>query len=127
MTKQAPSAARILTMLAFAGSCVGLLIFLWISFGGATPFAPEGYRVNAEFNQAIEDYRAWLTPQFPTEVKRGQAEFYYNSVQAFLHAIIIYMFALVLAGAALLSMGAAPTITIMVSSINGRFINLFIR
>ncbi len=40
-------------MLAFAGSCVGLLIFLWISFGGATPFAPEGYRLNAEFNQAI--------------------------------------------------------------------------
>jgi virulence factor Mce-like protein len=40
-------------MLAFAGSCIGLLIFLWISFGGATPFAPEGYRVNAEFNQAI--------------------------------------------------------------------------
>jgi virulence factor Mce-like protein len=40
-------------MLAFAGSCVGLLIFLWISFGGATPFAAQGYRVNAEFNQAI--------------------------------------------------------------------------
>jgi virulence factor Mce-like protein len=53
MTKQAPSPARIFTMLAFAGSCIGLLIFLWISFGGATPFAPEGYRVNAEFNQAI--------------------------------------------------------------------------
>ena len=40
-------------MLAFAGSCVGLLVFLWISFGGATPFAPQGYRLNAEFNQAI--------------------------------------------------------------------------
>src|SRR5437660_4614451 len=53
MNKQAPSPARVLTMLAFAGSCIGLLIFLWISFGGATPFAPEGYRVNAEFNQAI--------------------------------------------------------------------------
>jgi phospholipid/cholesterol/gamma-HCH transport system substrate-binding protein len=53
MSKQAPSPARIFTMLAFAGSCVGLLIFLWISFGGATPFAPEGYRLNAEFNQAI--------------------------------------------------------------------------
>jgi phospholipid/cholesterol/gamma-HCH transport system substrate-binding protein len=53
MNKQAPSPARILTMLAFAGSCIGLLIFLWISFGGATPFAPQGYRVNAEFNQAI--------------------------------------------------------------------------
>jgi phospholipid/cholesterol/gamma-HCH transport system substrate-binding protein len=53
MNKQAPSPARIFTMLAFAGSCIGLLIFLWISFGGATPFAPEGYRVSAEFNQAI--------------------------------------------------------------------------
>jgi virulence factor Mce-like protein len=53
MNKQAPSPARIFTMLAFAGSCIGLLIFLWISFGGATPFAPEGYRVNAEFSQAI--------------------------------------------------------------------------
>jgi phospholipid/cholesterol/gamma-HCH transport system substrate-binding protein len=53
MNKQAPTPVRILTMLAFAGSCIGLLVFLWISFGGATPFAPEGYRLNAEFNQAI--------------------------------------------------------------------------
>src|SRR5947209_100154 len=53
MNKQAPSPVRVFTMLAFAGSCIGLLIFLWVSFGGATPFAPEGYRVNAEFNQAI--------------------------------------------------------------------------
>jgi phospholipid/cholesterol/gamma-HCH transport system substrate-binding protein len=52
MNKQAPSTSRILTMLAFAFSCLGLLVFLWISFGGATPFAPEGYRINAEFNQA---------------------------------------------------------------------------
>ena len=40
-------------MIGFAGSCVGLLVFLWISFGGSTPFAPQGYRLNAEFNQAI--------------------------------------------------------------------------
>ena len=52
MNKQAPSPTRIFTMLAFAGSCVGLLVFLWISFGGATPFAPAGYRLEAEFNQA---------------------------------------------------------------------------
>jgi phospholipid/cholesterol/gamma-HCH transport system substrate-binding protein len=52
MNKQAPSPTRIITMMAFAGSCVGLLIFLWISFGGATPFAPAGYRLKAEFNQA---------------------------------------------------------------------------
>jgi phospholipid/cholesterol/gamma-HCH transport system substrate-binding protein len=52
MNKQAPSPFRITTMIAFAGSCIGLLIFLWISFGGATPFAPAGYRLNAEFDQA---------------------------------------------------------------------------
>jgi len=52
MTKQAPSVGRIFTMLAFAGSCIGLLIFLWISFGGATPFAGRGYRLVAEFRQA---------------------------------------------------------------------------
>ncbi len=54
MNKQAPSAGRILTMIAFAGSCIGLLIFLWISFGGATPFAAQGYVLNAEFNNAVE-------------------------------------------------------------------------
>jgi virulence factor Mce-like protein len=54
VNKQAPSAGRILTMIAFAGSCVGLLIFLWISFGGATPFAPRSYQLKAEFNQAVE-------------------------------------------------------------------------
>jgi phospholipid/cholesterol/gamma-HCH transport system substrate-binding protein len=54
MNKQAPSVGRILTMLAFAGSCVGLLIFLWISFGGATPFAGQGYLLKAEFPSAVE-------------------------------------------------------------------------
>jgi virulence factor Mce-like protein len=54
MNKLAATPGRILTLLAFTGSCVGLLIFLWISFGGSTPFAPKGYRLNAEFSQAVE-------------------------------------------------------------------------
>lgn len=54
MVKQAPSVGRILTMLAFAGSCIGLLIFLWISFGGSTPFAAQGYLLKADFPQAVE-------------------------------------------------------------------------
>ena len=54
MNKQAPSVGRILTMLAFAGSCVGLLIYLWLSFGGATPFAGQGYLLKAEFPSAVE-------------------------------------------------------------------------
>ena len=45
MIKQAPSIGRILTMVAFALSCFGILIFLWLSFGGSVPLQPEGYRV----------------------------------------------------------------------------------
>ena len=33
--KQAPSLGRILTMVAFALSCFGILVFLWLSFGGS--------------------------------------------------------------------------------------------
>jgi phospholipid/cholesterol/gamma-HCH transport system substrate-binding protein len=54
MNKQAPSAGRIMTMLVFALSCVGLLIFLWVSFGGSVPLAPQGYRFNVEFDQAVQ-------------------------------------------------------------------------
>src|SRR2546421_10528760 len=53
MNKQAPSAARILTMVAFAASCIGLLLFLWISFGGTTSLGPRGYEISAEFDQAV--------------------------------------------------------------------------
>jgi len=52
MNRQAPSPARILTMVAFATSCIGLLLFLWISFGGTTSLSPKGYQITAEFNQA---------------------------------------------------------------------------
>ena len=52
MNRQAPSAARILTMVAFAASCIGLLLFLWISFGGSTSLSPHGYQISAEFDQA---------------------------------------------------------------------------
>jgi virulence factor Mce-like protein len=41
-------------MIAFAVSCVGLLLFLWLSFGGTLPLAPQGYRLSAEFDQAVE-------------------------------------------------------------------------
>jgi phospholipid/cholesterol/gamma-HCH transport system substrate-binding protein len=45
-------------MVAFAASCIGLLLFLWISFGGTIPFAAQGYRFSVEVNQATE-----LSPQ----------------------------------------------------------------
>lgn len=54
MTTTAPSKLRIAVMVAFAASCVGLLLFLWISFGGSVPLAPQAYRFSVEFNQAVQ-------------------------------------------------------------------------
>ena len=39
-------------MVAFALSCFGLLLFLWLSFGGPVPLKPKGYRVTAQFGEA---------------------------------------------------------------------------
>jgi phospholipid/cholesterol/gamma-HCH transport system substrate-binding protein len=50
--KQAPSIARIAAMVAFSLSCFGILIFLWLSFGGPVPLRPEGYRVQVAFPEA---------------------------------------------------------------------------
>jgi phospholipid/cholesterol/gamma-HCH transport system substrate-binding protein len=37
MQKQAPSLGRILVAIGFALSCFGLILFLWIAFGGRSP------------------------------------------------------------------------------------------
>lgn len=52
MIKQAPSPGRIVAMGAFALSCVGLLLFLWLGFGGTIPLEPKGYRVHVLMPEA---------------------------------------------------------------------------
>ena len=52
MVKEAPSPARIAAMVVFALSCFGLLLFLWLSFGGPIPLNPKGYRVQVSFPEA---------------------------------------------------------------------------
>src|ERR1700704_941732 len=49
-----PPLRKILTMVLFALSCVGLLLFLWLSFGGTIPFNPQGYRVRISFPNASQ-------------------------------------------------------------------------
>ena len=44
MQKQAPTLGRLLVMVGFALSCFGLLLFLWLAFGGPIPLQPKGYR-----------------------------------------------------------------------------------
>src|SRR5207244_2720911 len=45
---------KIFSMVLFALSCIGLLIFLWVEFGGTIPFNPQGYRFEASFPYAQE-------------------------------------------------------------------------
>jgi virulence factor Mce-like protein len=43
---------QVAVMVTFALSCFGLLLFLWLSFGGPVPLKPHGYRVTAQFGEA---------------------------------------------------------------------------
>ena len=54
MQTGSPAISRIITMVLFALSCVGLLLFLWLSFGGTIPFNPQGYRVKVAFPNAFD-------------------------------------------------------------------------
>jgi virulence factor Mce-like protein len=52
MQKQAPTFGRLLTMVIFALSCFGLLLFLWLAFGGPIPLKPKGYRFDVAVSEA---------------------------------------------------------------------------
>lgn len=52
MNKNPPTLGRIAAMLLFTLSVFGLLLFLWVSFGGTLPLRPEGYRFKANFPEA---------------------------------------------------------------------------
>jgi virulence factor Mce-like protein len=54
METGSPSIAKIASMVAFALSVVGLLLFMWLSFGGPIPFNPQGYRVRVAFPDASQ-------------------------------------------------------------------------
>jgi phospholipid/cholesterol/gamma-HCH transport system substrate-binding protein len=47
-----PPKSHVITMVLFALSVTGLLLFLWLSFGGTIPFGAQGYRINVSFPNA---------------------------------------------------------------------------
>jgi phospholipid/cholesterol/gamma-HCH transport system substrate-binding protein len=51
MVTQAPKKMAVFAAIAFSLSCIGLIIFVWTQFGGTIPFAPQGYRVKALFQE----------------------------------------------------------------------------
>jgi virulence factor Mce-like protein len=52
MPKDPPNLGRVAVMVGFALSCIGLAMFLWLSFGGPLPLKPKGYRVSVTFPEA---------------------------------------------------------------------------
>ncbi len=54
MSKRAPSTAQLLVIAGFALSCFGILLFLWITFGGPTPFKAKSYEIKVPFNEATQ-------------------------------------------------------------------------
>jgi phospholipid/cholesterol/gamma-HCH transport system substrate-binding protein len=54
MQKQAPTIGRLLIMVGFALSCFGLLLFLWLAFGGAIPLKPKGYQMKVAFAEGTQ-------------------------------------------------------------------------
>lgn len=54
MIKQAPKPLQIVAMVTFVMACVGVLLYLWLAFGGVIPLRSEGYRVQVQFPEAVQ-------------------------------------------------------------------------
>ncbi len=54
MSKRAPSTTQLLVIAGFALSCFGILLFLWITFGGPTPFKAKTYEIKVPFREATQ-------------------------------------------------------------------------
>jgi phospholipid/cholesterol/gamma-HCH transport system substrate-binding protein len=51
MNKQAPSIGQLFTLSGFVLACFGLLLFVWVAFGGPTPLAASGYKLSLPMTQ----------------------------------------------------------------------------
>jgi phospholipid/cholesterol/gamma-HCH transport system substrate-binding protein len=54
MVKNPPSFARVFAMVAFTASVIGILLYLWLAFGGSIPLRAEGYRYHVKFPEAAQ-------------------------------------------------------------------------
>jgi phospholipid/cholesterol/gamma-HCH transport system substrate-binding protein len=54
MVKNPPNVLRIGAMVAFTASVVGILLYLWLTFGGSVPLRAEGYRFHVQFPEAAQ-------------------------------------------------------------------------
>src|SRR5205085_2678624 len=52
MPRQVTTVGRAFAMVAFTLTTVGVLLYLWITFGGSIPLQPKGYRLDVRFPAA---------------------------------------------------------------------------
>jgi ABC-type transport system involved in cytochrome c biogenesis permease subunit len=51
----------------------------------------------ADFNQAVAGLRIWMADRFTPQLNKGSREFFFSTVEPFYKALVIYVFALILA------------------------------
>jgi phospholipid/cholesterol/gamma-HCH transport system substrate-binding protein len=54
VSKRAPRRSDLVVMVLFAFTCFAILLYLWKAFGGSSPLASQGYRVQADFAEATQ-------------------------------------------------------------------------
>ena len=54
MRTKGPTVGQTIVAVAFALSCFGLALFLWVTFGGPIPLQAQGYRFHVDFNEATQ-------------------------------------------------------------------------
>jgi phospholipid/cholesterol/gamma-HCH transport system substrate-binding protein len=54
MQKRAPTFGQLFAVAAFALSCFGLLLFIWLSFGGPTPLRAKRYEIKVPVTEAAQ-------------------------------------------------------------------------
>jgi phospholipid/cholesterol/gamma-HCH transport system substrate-binding protein len=54
MRTKGPTLGQTVIALAFALSCFGLALFLWVAFGGPIPLQAQSYQFHVEFNEATQ-------------------------------------------------------------------------
>ena len=52
MPKETPTIGKMAAMVVFSLTCFGLLLFLWLSFGGPIPLKPKAYELEVGFPEA---------------------------------------------------------------------------
>lgn len=54
MSKKAPTLTQMAVIVIFTLSCFGLLLYLWLAFGGPTPLLAQSYQIKVPFPQATQ-------------------------------------------------------------------------